>query len=200
MRPDQKPWTEERRAEARELYEAGGSLHEVAATLGSSAHRVAEAIRAAGGTVRGRGAPMQRNGFWKNGSTRDKHGYLLLKVPGHPHANSSGYVREHRLVVEQVIGRFLEPEEVVHHLNGDEGDNRPENLELFPTNGSHLAHELKGRCPNWSPEGRAKIEAQYEARRSAPKLNRSREENNARAREWYALRTAARKAQTREPT
>jgi hypothetical protein len=40
-------------------------------------------------------------------------------------------VLEHRAVMEQMIGRLLDPHESVHHKNGVRHDNRPDNLELW---------------------------------------------------------------------
>lgn len=104
-----------------------------------------------------RNRPLEKNGRWKGGSIIDKDGYRLIKSPNHPRRDRHNYVREHRLVMEKTIGRYLDPREVVHHKDGNKLNNSPENLELFQRNSEHLAKELAGRIPHWTEDGRRRI-------------------------------------------
>ena len=70
---------------------------------------------------------------WKGGVNKHPAGYLKEQRKGHPLADRNGYVMQHRLVMEEVLGRQLEVHERVHHKNGVRDDNRPENLELWTT-------------------------------------------------------------------
>lgn len=74
---------------------------------------------------------------WKGG--RRKHrGYILVYAPEHPFTTMRIYVKEHRLVMEKHLDRYLRPEEVVHHINRDKTDNRIENLQLFKNHSEHI--------------------------------------------------------------
>lgn len=69
---------------------------------------------------------------WKGGRI-ERRGYVLIWKPDHPSLQGTvrKYVLEHRLVMEEMLGRYLAPIETVHHINGIRHDNRPENLELW---------------------------------------------------------------------
>ena len=66
---------------------------------------------------------------WKGGSFNSE-GYRLVMAPNHPHAHKSGYMFEHRLVMEQHLGRLLDQSETVHHKDGNRQNNLIFNLEL----------------------------------------------------------------------
>ena len=62
------------------------------------------------------------------------YGHITIYKPNHPRANkSTGRILEHTLIMEQKLGRYLLPNENVHHINGIRDDNRTENLELWST-------------------------------------------------------------------
>lgn len=75
---------------------------------------------------------------WKGGRHVHKSGYVYIYAPNHPAANRDHYVFEHRLVAEKELGRFLEFQERVHHINGIKGDNRLENLIVMQTHSKHM--------------------------------------------------------------
>jgi hypothetical protein len=51
-------------------------------------------------------------------------------------------MQEHRLVMEQQIGRYLESDEIVHHLDGDRLNNDPSNLEVKKRS-QHISEHFK---------------------------------------------------------
>lgn len=128
---------------------------------------------------------------WSGGRILDANGYVHLYRPEHPECirvnemrqlKSNGkyfrkenYIQEHRLVMEEHLGRYLKPTEVVHHLNGQKGDNRILNLVLFGSNAEHLAVDLKGRCPKWTEDGKLRLRVSALKRTAKARLRKARD-------------------------
>ena len=85
-------------------------------------------------------------------------GYVLALAPeNHPYQRKNGTVLEHRLVLEQNIGRYIHPTEVVHHIDGLHLHNAPENLHLFANSSEHTRSTLAGKAPRLSRRGKINV-------------------------------------------
>lgn len=109
----------------------------------------------------------EANHQFQSGRRVNLNGYAFVTPPeGHPTARrrpnrQAGYMLEHRLVMEKVLGRLLLPQERVDHVDGLTLHNHPDNLRLFATNAEHLQATLTGRVPSWSAAGYANMKLRH---------------------------------------
>jgi hypothetical protein len=134
----------------RDMYEANVDENKIAKVMGCNKTTLYRRMRKIGLS------PSRMPGNYLS-----QNGYLMVLIPNHPFANSRGYVRQHRVVMEHSIGRFLNLDEVVHHINAIKTDNRIENLRLM-SKSEHRKLESTGSMNNFygrhhSAEAIAKI-------------------------------------------
>lgn len=96
--------------------------------------------------------------LWNIRKLVSKGDYIYAIVPEHPCANKHGYVLLHRIIMENHLGRILDNNEVVHHIDGDKKHNIIENLQLMTAAEHARLHAQKGRkmimlkCPECGKE------------------------------------------------
>ena len=71
------------------------------------------------------------------------HGYRFFKMDKLSLGKKRFFVAEHRLVMENALGRFLNGNESIHHIDGNKLNNDINNLMLFPTNKEHISFHTK---------------------------------------------------------
>lgn len=122
----------------RQKYVADGlTTRQVGKLLGVSRTSVVKLLRLFSIPLRrpgSRGMKGQSHPKWNGGVKVNKSGVFIRLNPGTSYAR---YEKLARVLVAENIGRKLTPEEVVHHLNGENKDNRLENLLLLPNQSEH---------------------------------------------------------------
>ena len=86
-----------------------------------------------------KGAVGSKNRNWRGGVKLEKGKYRLIWTPNHPNAVNN-YVREHTLVMEKHIERYLTDDEVVHHIDENTFNNDISNLQLMTFNEHRSLH------------------------------------------------------------
>jgi RNA recognition motif-containing protein len=148
------------------MYKDGKSSPEIAEEFGVSAGTIRNRIRDVLGSCRssrdvqvGRSTSQEtrqklsdvnkgkNNPNWRGGLFC-RNGYVRIYSPDHPNTDATNNVYEHRLVMEEHLGRYLTIEEIVHHSDGNKSNNVIENLILFSSNSEHTAYHNRLRAQN----------------------------------------------------
>lgn len=113
----------------------------------------------------------ERNPNWKGGRKVDSRGYVYINVGlDHPMAGTTPYVAEHRLVMAEMLGRWLTWDEVVHHVDENKGNNEPSNLEL-KDRATHMREHYAGK-PRPSAKEQTRKDGRWFALPKTPRVRK----------------------------
>lgn len=82
------------------------------------------------GLFRTRVLVREKAANYKIGSRKSRD-YIEVEAIWNPGHNSKGYMSLHRMIAEARMGRFLKPDEIVHHKDGNARNNHWDNLEVM---------------------------------------------------------------------
>lgn len=122
-----------------QMYAKGISSTQIADTMNCTHTAILKAIKRSGVETRLKGDTFHSQHLGNKGI--DPMGYVTVNV------GKNTKQREHRIIAERALGRPFRRLEVVHHINEDRSDNRPENL-LICTHKYHLALHARMRRNN----------------------------------------------------
>ena len=137
------------------------SLNQIAAKAGSTSGNVHSALKCLGIKTRNNkeGVKIRNDRGDKKMPSKNitpgksiRNGYILVHKPEHPYAHQSGYILEHRLIMEKHIGRYIEPDEEIHHINGIKKDNRITNLLLVNRSQHKQLHAMLNKSKKQEKE------------------------------------------------
>jgi hypothetical protein len=158
------------------LYKSGLTQKEVGKIVGLSERTVGVYLRKSD-IKSHRKFSGESNSNWKGGVMYDR-GRKLIYSPKHPRPDflKKIYCYEYRLIMEKHLGRYLNDDEIVHHINGDHTDNSIENLQVM-TQTEHIAlHKKQG---NMKRGYKSKFTFKYNNREEYRKLyNKKYQEEN----------------------
>jgi len=84
----------------------------------------------------------EKNNHWKGGQCKTYDGYIIVLDHDHPCADSDGYIRRSRMIMEKYFNMIFPKEAVFHHINGIRTDDDPNNIIVFENQSEHLkAHQ-----------------------------------------------------------
>ncbi|MEX2462058.1 MAG: HNH endonuclease signature motif containing protein [Paenibacillaceae bacterium] len=128
------------------MYESGMTQDEIASSLNVTQKVIYNFMKRNGIETRvaaKRDQTGENNHMWNGGKKIHSNGYIMVRIPDHPRSHN-GYVFEHILVAEKMIGRYLiyygkcnPKNEIVHHKNEVKNDNSPDNLQVM-THSEHI--------------------------------------------------------------